>query len=134
MNQTSTAPSLLHRLRDRISQSRYFTISLLLHTGLLIAAGTIVLVTQRAPEMIPYGVAIDPSNAPQRPEPLPDDIRPPERTTLKTSESPEKPLERQSVAGGGAVNMQGPVSVVITKVEIPTKFTVQVEQQVSPAA
>lgn len=93
MNQNSTDSPKSHRFLERLSESRYFTISLLFHVLLVIVAGTIVLV-QRNSET-DEGMAGEVPNfstEPKPPEPLREDTGPREKEitfAVPTTESPK---------------------------------------------
>lgn len=87
MNRTHSEHPILERVRQRLSQSRYFTISLLLHAVLLAVLGTMILHYHQKPEgFVPVGevAAAVPDYAPPAP---PTDEKPPERVENRFTEA-----------------------------------------------
>ncbi len=78
MNQATSERPTVHRFRERLAESRYFTISLLLHVIFLLIVGSIVLVQQKAEPFVPLGVEIPNNLTPTDTEAKPTEIVPPE--------------------------------------------------------
>jgi hypothetical protein len=94
MNQNHPELPIQHRFRERLAESRYFTISLLLHVILLLAVGTIVFVQQRSETYEPIGAEIPTSERAQDPQTTPINEQPPEQqATTQVPETKSPPVE-----------------------------------------
>lgn len=90
MNQNHPEPPTLHRISQRLAESRYFTFSLLLHVAILVIAGTIVMVQQKEDDFVPVGVDVS-SIDPNPNTDLTPDTTQPKETVNNTPRPPETP-------------------------------------------
>ena len=88
-------PSRLEKLHDRLSQSKYWSISLAVHAVALAALSTIVLVQSTPDEDIPFVGGDVPETDMPRPLLNNEPERPPEIVIQETTPQLKKPLETQ---------------------------------------
>jgi hypothetical protein len=105
MNQTTASERpTVHRFRERLAESRYFTISLLLHVIFLFVVGSIVLVQQKTEPFVPMGVEIPDNIAPLNTESKPAEIVPPE-TNLTSQPNVVTPPSAAPEPAGATIPM-----------------------------
>src|SRR5262245_30289006 len=93
MNRTTPEHPILDRVRERLNQSRYLTVSLLLHAVLIMVLGTLIITTRQKPDdFVPEGVVPGAGDV-QVTTPLPPEERPREQVQLRQeADAPEAPV------------------------------------------
>ncbi len=107
-----TKPTILERIQRRLAESRFFAFSLLLHTGLVIIASTIMLIRYNMVEDITPTGGVEVPEDTRTPEPITDD-----KPKDITADTITRPQSSSPVFDGGNIRdsiTQTPLSVVKT--------------------